>query len=381
MPDTTGPLSRAQELAAHILRERLGPDIQLGAPQLIKDESRAIVARAELRGSAARRSVIIKVIRDDPATGFSEWAALAFLAGLPDARDLAPGFLGGDVAERLFLMEDLGPGHTLGDLLAGGARAEAAAALRRLAKQMARLHAATLGQEPGFLRQRLALPAAEGLGRRQEAQRWLAGRDRVIAWLDAAGCATPAGLDACQAQIAATYADPDGWLSFTHGDPAPSNNHIASADVRLVDFEYGAFRHALYDISGWEMLCPLPRPYVKLMLQDFQATLAEALPAAGDAGAFERAWATICAYRGLALLSWVPPALLKADRPMVGDWSAREAVLAAASRTALAAAGAPELAPVASAADRLHEALRARWPELAGRDDIATRWAALEDRG
>ena len=47
------------------------------------------------------------------------------------------------------------------------------------------------------------------------------------------------------------FGEPGPFLAFTHGDPAPTNNHVAGDEVRLLDFEYGGFRHALYDITAW----------------------------------------------------------------------------------------------------------------------------------
>ena len=378
MPESSGDtLARIGDAAARLVRERLGPGAELGELRLIKDVTRAVIARADVGGQAAApRSVIVKAIRDDPATGFSEWASLAFLTGLPAAAGLAPGFLGGDVAQRVCVMEDLGPGRTLHEVLAEGSQAEAEAALDGLAQQTARLQAVTAGREAAFLQARQGLPAAELTGRRREAAVWRAGCGRLDAWLEAVGAALPPGLAECLDVIAAAYAEPEDWLSFSHGDPAPSNNHIAGPTVRLVDFEYGAFRHALYDITAWNTLCPLPRRYVRRMRDSFRRTLAEAIPAARDEAAFGGAWATLCAYRGLALLTWVSPAVLAADRPMVGDWTARDAVMAAAARTAEATAGVPGLEPAAGLAADLHAALRARWPQL-GAADHATRWAAL----
>lgn len=374
---TAAILARAAAAAEAILKGDLGPGARIAGVELIKDVTRTVVARARVEGAGAPASVIVKALRDDAATGFSEWASLEFLGGLGAARGVAPRFLGGDAAAGVFLIEDLGPGRTLHELLSAGTAAEAAAALGRLAAQMARLHAATAGHEPALLGLRAALPAAGAIGRRHEASAWLAAAGRVDAWLAAAGCARPAGLDAGLAAVAAAHAEPGAWLCFTHGDPAPSNNHIAGAEVRLLDFEYGAFRHALYDITAWDTLCPLPIASVALMRRVFQAELAAALPIARDGAAFERAWATLCAYRGLAMLTWVSPAVLEADRPMVGDWSARQAVLAAAARTAAATRADPALGPVQAAAESLSATLAARWPELGPPEALATRWAAL----
>jgi hypothetical protein len=378
---TTVQLDDLLTQAQPIVRARLGQELTLGEPQLLKDATRMVVVRAHVRASHhapdTPRSVIIKAIRDDPATGFSEWASLAFMDELPQAHTIAPRFLGGSVAQRLFAISDLGPGCTLHDTLCEATPAEVDMTLTRLGRQMARLHAITAGRERDFERIRHALPAAEQTGRRREAERWLGARGRLAAWFAAAGCDLPAGFDAALEQIAAAYAEPGAWLTFSHGDPAPSNSHIAGDNVWLLDFEYGAFRHALYDISAWNVLCPLPQCQVQLLVQAFQEALAAHMPAVADRAAFEGAWGLLCVYRALAILSWVEPAVLSADRPMVGDWSAREAVLAALTRSLAADRLVAALAPVAIAAERLCAALRARWPEFSGRDDIATRWPAL----
>lgn len=379
LPERADQLDDVLRETLPLVRARYGADAALEAPLLLKDASRMLVVRMRLTGQrAAPSSVIAKTIRDDPATGFSEWASLAFLSATPEARTLVPGFVGGSAAARLFVMDDLGAGQTLDDILQHGAAPSAERTLVELARQMARLHAATLGRAAAFDAIRGALPAAEQVGRQREADAWLAARERFSAWLTAAGCALPADLDEATRRVADAYARPGPWLAFSHGDPAPSNCHIAGDTVRLIDFEYGAFRHALYDITAWEILCPLPRRQASLMRRAFQQELAARLPLAGDERAFAEAWGQLCAYRALALLSWVSPAVLDADRPMVGAWTAREAVLAAVTRLAHATSDLAQLAPIGVAAGTLGAALRARWPALGARPDISTLWPAFD---
>jgi hypothetical protein len=363
--------------AAAVARSHLGPGVALADPELLKDASRAVVLRCRVAGAGGTpASLIVKAIRDDEATGYAEWASLAFLSALPAARGLAPRFVGGDVGRCLFLLEDLGAGQTLDDVLTGGTRGEAEAMLGELARQMARLHTATLGCEAEFMRLRAALPGATGHGRAREAESWRAAHGRIVAWFAAAGVPAPAGFDRCLERIAARYAEPGEWLAFSHGDPAPSNNHTDGRSVRLLDFEYGAFRHALYDITAWDVLCPLPAPAVALMRRAFQETLAGGLGSAGDEARFAEEWALLCAYRALAIATWIDPAALHANRPFVGAWTARHALLAALGRLHAATAAFDALSPVAEAAERLGRALRGRWTEFGDRE-IATEWPAL----
>nr|PZN34566.1 MAG: hypothetical protein DIU80_02550 [Chloroflexota bacterium] len=372
--------TEALAAAERALGAELGGEVALGRPEVLRDATRCVVARCRVRAAApAPATVVVKALRDDAATGFTEWASLLFLADQPGAAGVAPRLLAGDVARRVMVLEDLGAGETLEDVLGGHSPRRAFAALRGLAGAMARLHIAD-GEER-FAAIRAALPAAAGLGRGAEAERWLAGRPAIEAWLAATGVPAPRGLGGCMERLAATYAEPGPWLRFTHGDPAPSNNHLARGVARLVDFEYGGFRHALYDIAAWNTLCPLPRPALRAMLRTFRAVLAETLPEAADDAAFRREWAAMCAFRALAILMWVSPAVLDADRPWVGEWTARGAVLAGLRRLRSVAAGAGELAPVAEAAAGLVRALDSRWGELAARRDLTPRWPALERAG
>jgi hypothetical protein len=374
MDSSTATILRDAEAVA---RGHLGSGAALTDPELLKDVSRTVVLRCRIVGGGeAPRSLIVKAIRDDEATGYTEWASLAFLNALPTASGLAPRFIGGDVGRRLFLLEDLGAGKTLDDVLRGGTRGEAEAMLGELARQMARLHVTTHGREGEFLGFRGALPGAEGHGRRREAESWRAAHGRIAAWFAATGISAPAEFDRCLERVAARYAEPGEWLAFSHGDPAPSNNYSDGRSVRLLDFEYGAFRHALYDITAWDVLCPLPAPAIALMRRTFQETLAGGLGAAGDAARFAEEWGVLCAYRALAITSWIDPAVLHANRPFVGVWTARHALLAALGRLHAATAAIDALAPVAQAAELLGRALRGRWTEF-GDGEIATAWPAL----
>ena len=120
------------------------------------------------------------------------------------------------------------------------------------------------------------------------------------------------------------------------------------------------------------------QPAVDEMARAYRAELAKTCPAARDAASFAHAWGTLCAYRALAMLSWLPTGALVEDRPWVDDWTVRAAVLAALSRLRLATRDQPRLAPLAEMAARLQPLLRARWPEIA---DPLPRWPALAGLG
>jgi len=370
--------------SAAVLTERVGSQVALVLPEVLKDETRCCVVRftvvPESGDGAGKRTVIVKQIRRDPARGFSDWASLAFLAELPGAKGLVPEFLGGDVGHSLFLLADLGGTRSLENVLRGNDPAVAMASLRELALQMARLQAATMMDETHFTVIREALPESDSLGRFAEAEQWLAAEPKIASWFSATDVAVPAGFSDALHRIADTYASPGPFLAFTHGDPAPTNNHIAvDGQVRLLDFEYGGFRHALYDITGWNVLCPLPSPVIAEMGRTFRQELGRSCAAARDDHLYADAWGHLCAYRGLAILSWIPPVVLQENRAWASaDWTARHAVLAALSRIRTATTDVPSLAPVSAVTDQLLSALRARWTKFTGSDEaIVPAWRAL----
>jgi hypothetical protein len=427
--------------AAAVLSGALGYPVRLGDETLLRAGARSRVLRYRVTPAATTApaagvgptttalardalpdTVVVKALSPDSALGFTDWASLRFLGGVAEAAGLVPEVYGGDAAARVVVLEDLGGQESLEGLLEAGpgpaAARNARAACLAMAGQYARLHRATRGREASFALACAATPLAAPQGRQEEARRWIAGLDRVRAWLDAAGCPVPPDFEPACERVAGAYAEPGPWLTFTHGDPAPTNTHVAPVAagperrlarrapgggrggeppsgrervpygdavragpeplVRLLDFEYGAYRHALYDLTAWDVLCPLPLDLLGAMRRRYRAALAGALPVAG-AASFDAAWGAMATFRALAILSWIPTGVLTRDAPWVGDWTARQAILAALGRLRRATAGRPELGPVRRVASSLEARLRARWATagapLAG--DLRPAWPAL----
>lgn len=345
---------------------------------LVREGPRARVSRMTVeRADGSQSAVIAKEITDGGECGYTDWASLQFLSEIPAAHSLVPRLLAGDRESGLYLLEDLGPSLSLDDALRGQCPGPVLPKLEALARTYARLHLATLGQDARFLDVRSDLPQSDGHGRAAEAARWTTARPTLDAWLTALDVPAPSGLDAELALIAGRYAEPGPFLTFTHGDPAPSNNHVSGDTVRLLDFEYGACRHALYDLTAWHILCPLPEPVVAAMLTVYRNELAQSLPQIANDALFREEWALLCAYRALAILSWVPPKVLEQNWPWADEWTAREAAVTAVSRLASAVRGVESLARVGDMAECTKSALLHRFPEHQG---ALPNWPALGNR-
>ncbi len=364
--------------ATAILRRIWKGSFHLEQPLRISDRDRNQVFRCRVQGEVTLpASVIVKRIKDplDPVRGLTDWASLAFLSQIADSCPVAPRFLGGDTERQLFVMEDLGEEGSIEHLLFSPDSSRATSMLCALACQMGTLHAATMGKEPQFERLCEDLALASVPSRFQEARQWLEGCQKFEGWCRKLAYQLPAGFEQACMQIADTFAHPGEFLAFSHGDPAPSNNYLSRGKIYLVDFEYGGYRHALYDLTGWNILCPLPKACVRLMSDSLRTVLAPVCPAAECNESYQSAWATLCTYRAMAMLSWMPFRLTEHNESWAGEWSKREAMVAALSRWEEATRGVKGLEVMAEVATQLLWHCQVLWPDIAA--DAIPAWEAF----
>lgn len=364
---TTTVLQRTWEGAFH-----------LEQPALVSDRGRNQVFRCQVQGEGNfPPTIIVKRIKDplDPVRGLTDWTSLEFLSQVVDERPVAPRFLGGDAGHLLFVMEDLGEEGSLEDLLLSRDASRVTSMLCALARQMAALHATTMGKERQFERLCEDLSLARVSSRFQEAEQWLKGCHKVEDWCRELSYLPPPGFEQACIRIADTFAHPGEFLALTHGDPAPTNNHLRGNTVYLVDFEYAGYRHALYDLTGWNILCPLPKDCVGMMSHHLRTMLAPACPAVGDDELYQAAWATLCTYRAMAVLSWMSVRLIEHNASWVGEWSKREAMVAALSRWEEATRGVKGLEVMAEVAAQLLRRCQALWPDIPA--DKIPEWPAF----
>jgi hypothetical protein len=356
-----------------------GMPARLLSPSLLKSWQRNDVWRCgvESSGGALPTSVIVKRFKGEPERGFDEWAALAFLTAQMIEPPVAPRFLAGDAVARVFVMDDLGSGRSLEELLLDADAAAAAEGLVTLARLTGRLHARLLDAGADFDRRREAL-APRPASPIAAARAFL--RDeggRIPAWLAAAGVAPSPDLMVAIEAVSAAVERPGPFATFTHGDMAPSNTHITPTALWLLDFEYAGVRHALYDALFWTLVCPFPASLIERADAAYRAELARGCPPARDDDTYAAARAIVAAWRTLDLLKSLPPSLLTADQPWAPGVGARQAVLWHLTRFHAVASNTITLAPLVDTLARLARALDARWPQPA---DPAVVWPAFRDR-
>jgi hypothetical protein len=246
-----------------------------------------------------------------------------------------------------------------------------------LATVVGRMHAVTRGHEAEHTRIRRALEPVESSTRARQADGFRAGRTRVWDAFAAAGIELGAAAAADYEAVATALADPGAWLVYTHGDVAPSNTYFGPAPHTghpaaaggggavpvLLDFEYGAYRHAGYDAAFWRVICPFPAAIVQRMNGAYAAELTASVPEAADARHLARALATLDAYAALRNVIWGCAPALERDHPWAAGVSLRQALLYQLGAFAASAAACGHLEALAAAAGRLRAWLARRLPD------------------
>jgi len=347
-----------REIVAALIARRW-PGARVGAGSLLKDSNRNRVSRWPLT-AAPLSGVVAKRILRDPAQGYNDWAAVAYLAdGKIPA--LAPAFIDGDVEAGLWLMADLADAPTLDDALRGSDRVAAEDAAIAAAAATGRLHAATASHGAAFAAYRQRLPAADGLDRLSENQSYHQRVARLHEWFEELDIEPVEGWLRGVARGAAMAVLAEPLCCLTHGDWAPTNVLLTADGARLLDFEYAAYRHPFHDRACWHLVCPLPAELVTRCDVAYFTELATGMPRSADLALVGEHWALIGTARGLDVLSWLPIAALEHDQPWVEDWSVREALLEVAKRTIAIAEGSAATRPVADTLAKLREQLAIRW--------------------
>ncbi|HEY3797410.1 MAG TPA: hypothetical protein VGL58_03585 [Caulobacteraceae bacterium] len=288
----------------------------------------------------------------------NEWCGAAMLGPL----GLGPKIIAGDMTSGVVVLEDLGGGHMLADVLRGNDPVAAEVALFAYARSLGDLHAATVGSQARWA----SLQAARGASPVSPLSAPFAPLMAALpTFCEAIEIAPPGGLADDVAAIVATLDDPGAYLAFTPADCCPDNHFLRGERVQFFDCERAAMRHALLDAAY--LLAPFPTCWC-----------CAALPA-------DLPVRLLAAYRGqfpggpdfedqmtLILAAWVITRIgsrggvdwLQADRPW-GLSSVRQRVRAVTgnllARPNLASLLPAFAALMAEADSRLAE----RWPDLA----------------
>ncbi len=297
-----------------LLSERFEGKVRLDAAEEIRSGGRSNVSRYRvLEGpQCAPQSVIVKqavavgreVYDSDLPYGpawrlFNEWAGLRFLTEVSGGASPTPRFYAGDRDHGLVALEDLGASKGLDQALLGADPAYAEAMLVAFAAALGRMHALTTGKQAEFERIR------GGLGPRKSNTPddwgdWLAKSLRDMAQV--AGIELALGINEELKIVAKNLAEPGSFHAYLHHDPCPDNCLITGDGLKLIDFEFGGYGHALGDGIYGRIHFPtcwcvnrLPDHVPPKMEAAYRAELIKGCPEAADDERFYRAVVEACA--------------------------------------------------------------------------------------
>lgn len=366
--------------AERVLSRTFGRKVELGdVDRLSDDDRRNLLLRCrDFSGKSPASVIIKKVVGDayDPADA-SSWdtqrftsdrAGAEFLSAVLPA-PLTPRFFSGDDAAGFFILEDLGEHRSLVEPLLDGDAGSAERALLAFSACLGSLHAGTVGLSATF--ERVLGDSSRHLG--IFSQPFNGFRERAIhlqARLEEMGLHAEAGLSSEIQAVITAIESPGPFLSYIHGDPCPDNVFWNGHELRLIDFEFGGFGHALLDAACGRMQFPscwcanrLPSDLVSRMETAYRAELVEGCPEAQDDRMFESALVKLCGYWLLTSLSRHLTNAMDADRTW-GIATMCQRVLARLEAFAATSEKFDELPALAAMAVRLLERLRQAWPDV-----------------
>ncbi|TWS20045.1 hypothetical protein FK529_07855 [Tsukamurella asaccharolytica] len=234
-----------------LLGRRVGATVELGEPEDLGGSGRTLVMRVRVlhNNPLLPRSVVIKQLRaadhtdKDHSEAFArEGAAYKFATSLPvDARP-GPQLLASDAEQRILVLQDLGEGETMGDLLRRTPSSGAATVVSAWAQALGRMHAGTYGRE----RDLSVLARLEHTDSRNDPVAGEAARaaEAVPAAVGGVGEAARAVLDAA---VALFTEGP--FRAFSPSDVGPDNTHVVGGAVRFLDYEWAGFRDGALDVA------------------------------------------------------------------------------------------------------------------------------------
>jgi hypothetical protein len=352
--------------ARRLLDGGAGPDEDWrGATRftVLRRGERNTVLRAHVPGDddvdpPSARTLVLKLAGGDVDLADADLRHMQALTGL----DIVPDVVADLGEARGFAMRDAGDDTLTRRFMADGAGGVRDGVVR-MARAYARLHV-----EGRALMDRTASMRQAAMTR--ELGHWMDGLPRALAWLRID--AHDARVRRAMSRISAAWYAGREQLTLTHGDPAPGNVLFTrDGEARLVDFEYAAPRLPAYDVTAWDVLCPLPNDLLQLLRDEYAATRAAlGWPLHPDGEAYD----VVVAYRALALLAWLRPDGVERDRRWVEEWSVRQAALSTLDRLAERCRANGELQRLAEAAAEAAAHWRREWPAVTS---VLPPWPAL----
>ncbi len=322
-------------------------------------------------------SVVVKVRRpavhrrSEPDQFHNEQAALEFLTVSGSA--VAPRLLTADNEAGILVMEDLGTGPALEDLLAGCDAFRAEQGFVAFSAALGQMYAATAGHATEYyqLRRRHG-PVDPSFDRISIFGIDIERAFRRLQEITASRSSIPPlrNIGSDVDEILRVLSEPGPYLAFSNGDTSPANCRMSDNGLRFLDFEHACFRHALLDVAAVRFpfpACPcwsrLPEEVGQRAEDAYRKEMARSCPAILDQAGYAHRLTAACAAWTMVRMVRLPK-LEMADAPQPMGFSRRGQLLDTITTTVNCSQQSHSLQSLASWLASVGDALRARWPHL-----------------
>ncbi|WP_019853649.1 hypothetical protein [Actinopolyspora mortivallis] len=280
--------------AEAVLTRRTGASVRLADPEDLGGSGRSVVMRVRVAETPFElpRTLVLKHYGAPPEEGYSdpfahEAASCQLATALPRELRVGPELIAQDTERRLLVLEDLGRGATLADVLFSDDPKSAERSMLAWARALGRLHTSMAGREADF----------DALMRRLGAESWT---DPVAADIrrsltelpelleQTLGVSTPESVRRVLA-TASGLLGATRYRSFSPSDICPDNSLVTGNGVRFLDFEWACVRDVALDAAYLRFPFPsswcsyaMPDELVGNMLATWRAEVVEVWPELDD---------------------------------------------------------------------------------------------------
>lgn len=280
--------------AETVLSKRMGAPVRLADAEDLGGSERSAVLRVRVAETPYElpRTLVLKHYGECPDSARSdpfahEAASCQLATALPPELRVGPELIAHDAEKRLLVLEDLGRGSTLADVLFGEDPRAAERALLAWARALGRLHTTLAGREADF----------DALMRRVGAKSWTDPvADDIVRSLaelpglieQSLGVRTSPEVSA-RLSAAAELLESGRYRSFSPSDICPDNSLVTGTGVRFLDFEWGCVRDVALDAAYLQYPFPsswcsyaLPENLAEQMLSTWRSEISEVWPELDD---------------------------------------------------------------------------------------------------
>ena len=334
--------------------------------------------KAETETTTLPVSVIVKArhpaghFRSEPERFHNERVALEFFTRIESAA--GPHLLAADHEAGILILEDLGTGPALEDLLVGHDASRAEQGLIAFATALGRMHATTVGHAASYYQlksrqgpvdpvfDRLSILGIDIARAFRQLQEMAASRP----YLPPPTVAVENDVD----ELLRVLAEPGPFLAFSNGDTCPANCRWSDGGFRFLDFEHACFRHALLDVAALRFpfpACPcwshVPEELAQRAEDAYKKQMVRSCPEVLDPTRYTQGLTAACAAWTIVRAVRLPK-LEQTDEPHPMRFSRRGQLLDTISTTVTCAQQSRCLQSLAAWLSAVNQALRTRWPHL-----------------